>query len=57
MMAKSGTTARDTLRGCILASGRDDWVSMAAVRGRISRDRLADSTAERQRLVVGTETS
>jgi hypothetical protein len=53
-MSEPGTTAQDILRGDILASGRDDWVSMAAVQGRISRGRLADSAAERQRLVVDT---
>jgi hypothetical protein len=53
-MTEPGTTAQDILRGDILASGRDDWVSMAAVQGRISRGGLADSAAERQRLVVDT---
>jgi hypothetical protein len=53
-MTEPGTTAQETLRGDILASGRDDWVSMAAVQGRISRGRLADSAVERQRLVVDT---
>ncbi len=53
-MTEPRTTAQDILRGDILASGRDDWVSMAAVQGRISRGRLADSVAERQRLVVDT---
>ena len=31
-MTEPGTTAQDTLRGDILASGRDDWVSMAPER-------------------------
>jgi len=53
-MTETGSTTQDILRGDILASGRDDWVSMAAVQGRISRGRLADSVAERQRLVVDT---
>lgn len=53
-MTEPGTTAQDILRSDILASGRDDWVSMAAVQGRISRGRLANSAAERQRLVVDT---
>jgi hypothetical protein len=38
-MTEPGTTAQDTLRGDILATGRDDFVSMAAVQGRISRGR------------------
>jgi hypothetical protein len=53
-MTEPGTTAQDILGGDILASGRDDWVSMADVQGRISRRQLADSAAERQRLVVDT---
>jgi len=53
-MTEPGNTAPDVLRGDILASGRDDWVSMAAVQSRISRRQLADSAAERQRLVVDT---
>jgi hypothetical protein len=53
-MTESETTAKDILRDDILASGHDDWVSMADVQGRISRRRLADSVAERQRLVVDT---
>ena len=36
-MTEPGTTAQDTLRDEILAGGHDDWVSMAEVRGCISR--------------------
>ena len=46
-MTEPGTTAQDTLRDDILAGGHDDWVSMAEVRGCISRGRLADSASER----------
>jgi hypothetical protein len=53
-MTEPGITAQDTLRADILASGRDDWVSMADVQGRISRGRLADSVAQSQQLVVDT---
>jgi hypothetical protein len=53
-MTDSSTTAQDTLRDDILAGGRDDWVSMAEVRGCISRGRLADSASERQRLMLRT---
>jgi hypothetical protein len=53
-MTEPGTTAQDTLRGDILASGRDDWVSMADVRGCISRGRLADSASDRQQLMLQT---
>jgi hypothetical protein len=53
-MTEPETTAQGTLRGDILAGGLDDWVSMADVMGRIARRRLADSEAERQRLVVDT---
>jgi hypothetical protein len=53
-MKEPETTAQDTLRGDILAMGRDDFVSMADVQGQISRGRLADSVAERQQLVVDT---
>jgi hypothetical protein len=48
------TTAQAVLRNSILAGGRDDWVSMAEVRGCISRGRLADSASERQRLMLQT---
>jgi hypothetical protein len=53
-MTESGSTARATLRGDILAMGRDDFVSMADLQGQISRGRLADSDAERQQLVMDT---
>jgi hypothetical protein len=53
-MAGSETAARDTLRGDILAVGMDDFVSMADVQGFIDDGGLADSAAERQRLVVDT---
>lgn len=53
-MAELETTAQDTLRDDILAGGRDDWVSMAEVRGCISRGRLADAASERQRLMLQT---
>jgi hypothetical protein len=53
-MSEPAATAMNTLRGDILAMGRDDFVSMADVQGRISRGRLADSVAEGQRLVVAT---
>lgn len=53
-MTGPGTTAQDALRDEILAGGHDDWVSMAEVRGCISRGRLADSASERQRLMLRT---
>jgi hypothetical protein len=53
-MTEPDTTAQNTLRGDILAMGRDDYVSMADVQGQISRGRLADSVAERQQLVLDT---
>jgi hypothetical protein len=53
-MTEPGTTALDTLRGVILAIGRSDWVSMADVRGRISRGHLADSATQRQQLMLRT---
>ncbi|MDT7722991.1 MAG: hypothetical protein QOE94_4002 [Mycobacterium sp.] len=53
-MTEPETTAQDTLRGDILAMGRDDFVSMADVQGQISRGRLADSVAASQQLVVDT---
>jgi hypothetical protein len=52
-MTRPETTAKDTLRGDILAMG-DDFVSMADVQGQIDRGQLADSPAECQRLVVDT---
>jgi hypothetical protein len=48
------TSALSTLRDDILASGRDDWVSMADVQGRISRRGLAESALERQQLILQT---
>jgi hypothetical protein len=53
-MTEPGNTAHDILRGDFLAMGRDDFVSMADVQGQISRGQLADSVAERQRLVIDT---
>ena len=53
-MTESGATAQDTLRDDILAGGHDDWVSMAEVRGCISRGRLAESASERQQLMLQT---
>lgn len=53
-MTEPEATPLDILRGYVLASGRDDWVSMAAVVGRVSRDRLANSASEGQQLVVAT---
>jgi hypothetical protein len=53
-MTEFSTTAQDTLRDDILAGGHDDWVSMAEVRGCISRGRLADSAAQRQQLMLQT---
>ena len=53
-MTESSITAHDVLRDDILAGGHDDWVSMAEVRGCISRGRLADSASERQQLMLQT---
>lgn len=53
-MTKPTTTAQDTLRGDILAGGLDDWVSMADVRGRITRRRLVETPPERQQLMLRT---
>jgi hypothetical protein len=53
-MTESSITAHDALRDDILAGGHDDWVSMAEVRGCISRGRLADSASERQQLMLQT---
>jgi hypothetical protein len=53
-MTEPETSAQETLRGDILAMGRDDFVSMADVQGQISRGRLADSVAASQQLVVDT---
>ena len=51
-MTEPTIKAMETLRGDILAMGRDDFVSMADVQGRISRGELANSVAGRQQLVV-----
>jgi hypothetical protein len=51
---KNVSTAQGILRAAILASGHDDWVSMADVRGNISRRRLADSPSDRQQLMLQT---
>jgi hypothetical protein len=53
-MTEPGSTTQDTLRADILASGHNDFVSMADVQACISDSGLADSVAERQRLVVDT---
>jgi hypothetical protein len=53
-MTESRTTAQVTLRDDILAGGHDDWVSMAEVRGCISRGRLANAASERQQLTLQT---
>ena len=53
-MTGSESTGQALLRDDILASGRDDWVSMADVQGRISRRRLAESAPERQQLILRT---
>ncbi|MEA2592759.1 MAG: hypothetical protein QOD62_2590 [Actinomycetota bacterium] len=53
-MTEPGSRAQDTLRDDILAGGHDDWVSMAEVRGCISRGRLGDSASERRQLMLQT---
>lgn len=53
-MTETGSTARDTLRGDILAVGVDDFVSLADVQGLIDDGGLAESAAECQRLVMDT---
>lgn len=53
-MTESETAAEELLRNAILAGGHDDWVSMAEVRGSISRGRLADSASDRQQLMLRT---
>jgi hypothetical protein len=53
-MVELETTAQRILREDILAGGHDDWVSMAEVRGCISRGRLADAASERQQLMLKT---
>jgi hypothetical protein len=53
-MTEPETRAQDSLRDSILASGHNDFVSMADVRGCISWGRLADSASERQQLMLRT---
>jgi hypothetical protein len=53
-MTEPGTTAQDTLRDDILASGHDDFVSMADVQACIFDGLLADLSIEQQQLVVDT---
>jgi hypothetical protein len=53
-MTEPETTAQDSLRDSILASGHNDFVSMADVRGCISWGRLAESASERQQLMLQT---
>jgi hypothetical protein len=53
-MTEPGTSAQDTLRDDILASGHDDFVSMADVQACIFDGLLADLSNEQQQLVVGT---
>ena len=53
-MAESEDNARDTLRDDILASGHDDFVSMADVQACIFDGLLADLSTEHQQLVVDT---
>ena len=53
-MAESEDNVRDTLRDDILASGHDDFVSMADVQACIFDGLLADLSTEHQQLVVDT---
>jgi hypothetical protein len=53
-MTEPSTAAQNTLRGDILVGGHDDWVSMAEVRGCISRGRLADLAPKQQQLILQT---
>jgi hypothetical protein len=53
-MAESEDTVRDTLRDDILASGHDDFVSMADVQACIFGGLLADLSTEHLQLVVDT---
>lgn len=53
-MAESEDNVRDTLRDDILASGHDDFVSMADVQACIFGGLLADLSTEHQGLVVDT---
>ena len=53
-MAESEDNVRDTLRDDILASGHDDFVSMADVQACIFDGLLGDLSTEQQQLVVDT---
>jgi hypothetical protein len=53
-MTEPETTAQDSLRDSILASGHNDFVSMADVQACICGGLLAELSAERQQLVVDT---
>ena len=53
-MAESEDNVRDTLRDDILASGHDDFVSMADVQACIFGGLLAELSTEHQQLVVDT---
>jgi hypothetical protein len=53
-MSEPKTTAQDTLRADILATGHDDFVSMADVQACLCGGLLADLSTERRQLVVDT---
>ena len=53
-MTEPGTSAQDTLRDDILASGHDDFVSMADVQACIFDGFLNDLSIEQQQMVVET---
>jgi hypothetical protein len=53
-MTETSTAAQNTVRGDIFVDGHDDWVSMAEVRGCISRGRLTDLASEQQQLMLQT---
>jgi hypothetical protein len=53
-MTEPASAAQDTLRSDILASGHNDFVSMADVQACICDGLLAELSAERQQLVVDT---
>jgi hypothetical protein len=53
-MTEPGATARDTLRDDILASGHNDFVSMADVQACLCGGLLANLSTKRQQLVVDT---
>jgi hypothetical protein len=53
-MTEPRSAAQETLRDDILASGHDDFVSMADVQACICGGFLAELSAERQQLVVDT---